>query len=35
MQGKYEVMEFLFGKVFFISLEQITFIFLACFLCLL
>ena len=35
MQGKNEVMEFLSGKVFFISLGQITFMFLACFLCLL
>ena len=30
-----EAMEFLSGKVFFISLGQITFMFLACFLCLL
>jgi len=32
MQGKNEVVEFLSGKVFFISLEQITFMFLECFL---
>ena len=35
MQGMNEVMEFLSGKVFFISLGQITFMFLACFICLL
>ncbi len=35
MQGLSEAMEFLSGKVFFISLGQITFMFLACFLCLL
>ena len=35
MQGMNEVMEFLSGKVFFISLGQITFMFFSCFLCLL
>ena len=35
MQGMNEAMEFLSGKVFFISLGQITFMFLACFVCLL
>jgi hypothetical protein len=35
MQGMNEAMEFLSGKVFFISLGQITFMFLACFICLL
>ena len=35
MQGMNEAMEFLSSEVFFISLGQITFMFLACFVCLL